>query len=125
MDAWERFGKVKVHGFVVKTGIGFDVYVCNSLIDMVESFKQVFDEMSERNRLCWNVTISRYLRCSWFEEALDVFRGMRCESNEKPNEATVVSTILACTTLKNLGVGKKIHEYVRSELRFTARTGNA
>ncbi|KAM0974557.1 hypothetical protein ACFX2C_017728 [Malus domestica] len=42
---------------------------------MVESFKQVFDEMSERNRLCWNVTISRYLRCRRFEEALDVFRG--------------------------------------------------
>ncbi|KAB2618703.1 pentatricopeptide repeat-containing protein [Pyrus ussuriensis x Pyrus communis] len=102
---WERFGKVKVHGFVVKTGIGFDAYVCNSLIDMVESFKQVFDEMPERNRLCWNVTISRYLRCRRFEEALDVFRGMRYESNEKPDEATVVSTISACTALKNLELG--------------------
>ncbi|KAM1835689.1 hypothetical protein ACFX14_017722 [Malus domestica] len=72
---------------------------------MVESFKQVFDEMSERNMLCWNITISRYLRCRRFEEALDVFRGMRCESNEKPDEATAVSTISACTALKNLGVG--------------------
>ncbi|XP_068339932.1 pentatricopeptide repeat-containing protein At1g31430-like [Pyrus communis] len=106
-DAWERFGKVKVHGFGVKTGIGFDAYVCNSLIDMVESFKQVFDEMPERNRLCWNVTISRCLRCRRFKEALDVFRGMRCESNEKPDEATVVSTISACTALKNLKLGKK------------------
>ncbi|KAM1201474.1 hypothetical protein EV1_017505 [Malus domestica] len=76
---------------------------------MVESFKQVFDEMSERNMLCWNITISRYLRCRRFEEALDVFRGMRCESNEKPDEATAVSTISACTALKNLGVAVALH----------------
>ncbi|KAB2618694.1 pentatricopeptide repeat-containing protein [Pyrus ussuriensis x Pyrus communis] len=119
LDAWERFGKVKVHGFGVKTGIGFDAYVCNSLIDMVESFKQVFDEMPERNRLCWNVTISRYLRCRRFEEALDVFRGMQCESNEKPDEATVVSTISACTALKNLELGKKKFMNMLERLLFT------
>ncbi|KAB2623141.1 pentatricopeptide repeat-containing protein [Pyrus ussuriensis x Pyrus communis] len=66
----------------------------------------VFDEIPERNRLCWNlnVTISRYVRCRRFEEALDMFRRMSCESNEKPDEATVL--------------GKEIHEYVRSELGF-------
>ncbi|KAM1201472.1 hypothetical protein EV1_017503 [Malus domestica] len=91
---------------------------------MVESFKQVFDEIPERNRLCWNVTISRYVRCRRFEEALDMFRRMSCESNEKLDEATVVTTISACTASKTLELGKEIHEYVRSKLGFTTRTGN-
>ncbi|KAM1029134.1 hypothetical protein FF1_041605 [Malus domestica] len=43
----------------------------------------------------WNVTILRYVRCRRFEEALDMFRRMSCESNEKPDEATVVTTISA------------------------------
>ncbi|KAM0969480.1 hypothetical protein FF1_017741 [Malus domestica] len=70
---------------------------------MVESFKQVFDEMPERNRLCWNVTILRYLKCRRFEEALDVFWGMRCESNEKPDEATVVSNHFSLQSVEKFG----------------------
>ncbi|KAB2602762.1 hypothetical protein D8674_003767 [Pyrus ussuriensis x Pyrus communis] len=85
----------------------------------------MFDQIPARNRLCWNVTISRYVRCRRFEEALDMFRRMPGESNEKPDEATTVSTISACRALKNLEHGKEIHEYVRSELGFTTRTGNA
>ncbi|KAB2618708.1 pentatricopeptide repeat-containing protein [Pyrus ussuriensis x Pyrus communis] len=72
----------------------------------------------------WNVTISRYARCRRFEEALDMFRRMSCESNDKPDEATVVTTISAYTASKTLELGKEIHEYVRSELGFTTRTGN-
>ncbi|KAJ1387834.1 Tetratricopeptide-like helical domain superfamily [Sesbania bispinosa] len=42
--------------FVVKTGLDFDAYVCNSLMDMyaeldcLGGLKQVFDEMSERDK---------------------------------------------------------------------------
>ncbi|KAM1178355.1 hypothetical protein ACFX15_017138 [Malus domestica] len=107
-----REGK-KVRGFVVKTGTGFEAYMCKSLIDMypemgmVESFWQALDEMPERNRLCWNVTILGYVRCRRFEDALDMFWRMRCESMEKPDEVTVASTLSACTELKNLLLGKK------------------
>ncbi|GMY35939.1 pentatricopeptide repeat-containing protein At1g31430-like [Fagus crenata] len=127
-EAWEGG---KVHGFVVKTGLEFDTYVCNSLMDMyaelgkVENFKQVFEEMPERDRVSWNVMISGYVKCRRFEDAVNVFRRMRRETNEKPDEATVVSTLSACTALKNLKLGKEIHGYVANELGFTIVIGNA
>ncbi|KAF1863317.1 hypothetical protein Lal_00031317 [Lupinus albus] len=121
----------KVHAFVVKTGIVFDTYVCNSLIDMyaelgkVGSFEKVFDEMPEKDEVSWNVMISGYVRCRSFEEAVGVFRRMREESDQKPTEATIVSTLSACTALKNLELGKEIHGYIESELDLTIKMGNA
>lgn len=121
----------KVHGFVVKTGLEFDTYVCNSLIDMYgqlgEIFyvKKLFEEMPERDSVSWNVTISAFVRCRRFSDSIGVFRRMRLESNEKPDEATVVSTLSACTALKNLELGKEIHDYVRNELGFTDKINSA
>ena len=90
-EAWEG---AKVHGFVLKTGLEFDTYVCNSLMDMyaelgkVENFKKLFDEMPERDRVSWNVMISGYVRRRRFEDAVNVYQQMRRESSEKPDEAT-------------------------------------
>ncbi|KAE7998811.1 hypothetical protein FH972_003319 [Carpinus fangiana] len=127
-EAWEG---AKVHGFVVKTGLEFDTYVCNSLIDMyaelgkVENFQQLFDEMPERDTVSWNVMISGYVRCRRFEDAVNIFQRMRRESNEKPDEATVVSTLSACTALKNLELGKEIHSSIGNELEVTIIISNA
>ncbi|KAK7310144.1 hypothetical protein RJT34_07450 [Clitoria ternatea] len=121
----------KLHAFVVETGIVFDPYVCNSLIDMyadlglVEGFRQLFEEMPERDTVSWNILISGYVRCRRFQEAVDVFRRMPMESNERPNEATVVSTLSACAALRNLELGKEIHGYIASDLDFTTIMGNA
>ncbi|XP_061364758.1 pentatricopeptide repeat-containing protein At1g31430 [Gastrolobium bilobum] len=121
----------KVHAFVVKSGLEFDAYVCNSLMDMyaelgkVDGFKQVFDEMPERDNVSWNIMISGYVRCRRFQEAVNVFQLMRKESNEKPNEATVVSTLSACTALRNVELGKEIHCYIANELDFTTIMGNS
>lgn len=127
----EVLGGRKVHGFLVKTGLEFDTYVCNSLIDMyaqlgeVVYFVKLFEEMPERDLVSWNVTISAYIRCRRFGDAVGVFRRMRVESNEKPDEATVVSTLSACTALKNLELGEEIHDYVRNNLDFTVKISNA
>ncbi|XP_023513900.1 pentatricopeptide repeat-containing protein At1g31430 isoform X1 [Cucurbita pepo subsp. pepo] len=121
----------KVHGFVVKTGMVCDTYVCNSLMDMyaelgkVGNAKKLFDEMPRRDSVSWNVLISGYVRCRRFEDAVNVFKEMQQESNEKPGEATVVSTLSACTALKNLELGVEIHNYVRKELGFTTIINNA
>ncbi|KAL7168276.1 hypothetical protein ACSBR2_038670 [Camellia fascicularis] len=121
----------KVHGFAVKCGIEFDFYVCNSLMNMyaelgyVENLMKVFDEMPQRDVVSWNVLISGYVRCSQFEDAINVFWRMQQESSAKPNEATVVSTLSACTALKNLELGKEIHYYVVNELGFTIIISNA
>lgn len=120
-----------VHAFVIKTGLEFDAYVCNSLMDMYSELgrfgrlKKLFEEMPERDSVSWNIMISGCVRCRRFQEAVEVFQRMRMESNEKPNEATVVSTLTACAALRNVEVGKVIHSYIAKELDFTTIMGNA
>ncbi|XP_031096817.1 pentatricopeptide repeat-containing protein At1g31430 [Ipomoea triloba] len=121
----------KIHGFVLKSGVGSDCYVCNSVMDMygelgyAESMKKVFDELPNRDSVSWNVLISGYVRCSRFQEAIRVYRMMGQEGSIKPEEATVVSTLSACTALKKLELGKEIHQYVSKELGYTIRIENA
>ncbi|GLU09786.1 hypothetical protein SLE2022_266270 [Rubroshorea leprosula] len=121
----------KVHGFTVKCGLGFDSYVCNSLMDMYALFgrignvEKLFDEMHERDVVSWNILIGGFVKCRRFEDALNVFGQMEKESNMRPNEATVVTSLSACTALKNLKFGKQIHRYVTEELELTTIIGNA
>lgn len=121
----------KVHGFVLKCGVEFDCYVCNSLMDMyaelccVGNLRKVFDEIPERDVVSWNVLISGYVRCGQFEDAVSAFRRMQRVSTVKPDEATVVSTLTACAALKNLERGMEIHRYVCNELGFTTIISNA
>ncbi|CAM8891589.1 unnamed protein product [Rhodiola kirilowii] len=122
---------LKIHGLAAKTWLGFDVYVCNSLMDMyaglgqVEVAREVFDEMSDRDLVSWNVLISGYVRCRRFQEAVFVFRRMRREVDVKPDEPTVVSTLSACLALNDLELGKEIHDYIKREMQVTTRIGNA
>ncbi|CAL5186330.1 unnamed protein product [Lathyrus oleraceus] len=121
----------KLHAFVIKTGLDFDAYVCNSLMEMyaqlgrLPCLRQLFEEMPHRDNVSWNIMISGSVRCMRFQEAVEVFQRMRMESNEKPSEATVVSTLTACAALRNVEVGKEIHSYIEKELDFTIIMGNA
>jgi pentatricopeptide repeat protein len=54
------------HGYVIRSGFEFDVFVGSSLVDMyakcgnLEDAHQVFDKMSQRDLVSWNVMISIY-----------------------------------------------------------------
>ncbi|KAG9153263.1 hypothetical protein Leryth_020856 [Lithospermum erythrorhizon] len=121
----------RIHGFVLKCGLVFDCYVCNSIMDMYgelgcfESLKCVFEGMSRRDLVSWNVLISGLVKCGKFEDAIGVYRRLRGEADLRPSEATVVSTLSACIAAKDLEVGKEIHDYVRNELGFTIIIANA
>ncbi|KAK6775575.1 hypothetical protein RDI58_026576 [Solanum bulbocastanum] len=124
-------GGEKIHGYVLKSGVLFDNYVGNSVLDMyglfgyVESLNKVFDEMPNRDSVAWNILISGFVRCGRFQHAVVVYKKMRQESGVKPDEATVVSTLSACTALKSLELGREIHGYVVEELEFSLIIGNA
>ncbi|KAI3445561.1 hypothetical protein Pfo_002226 [Paulownia fortunei] len=121
----------KIHGFALKSGVLYDCYVCNSALDMygelgcVESLGKMFDEMPLRDLISWNVFISGFVKSNRFEDAVGVYRRMRREASVQPDEATVVSTLSACTALKSLDLGHEIHEYVSTQLGFTMIIGNA
>ncbi|KAF8389040.1 hypothetical protein HHK36_025725 [Tetracentron sinense] len=58
-------------------------------------------------------------------KAIGCLQLMEQESSERPDEATVVSTLSACVALKNLELGMEIHNYISKELDFTTILGNA
>ncbi|XP_012447935.1 pentatricopeptide repeat-containing protein At1g31430 [Gossypium raimondii] len=121
----------KIHGLVAKSGLEFDAYVVNSLMDMyvqvgrIRCSKKLFDEMPQRDVVAWNVLISGLVKCGKFEDAVNLFGLMRKEGLVKPNEATIVSTLSACTALGRLDLGKEIDHYAREELELTTIMGNA
>ncbi|KAL2460584.1 Pentatricopeptide repeat-containing protein [Abeliophyllum distichum] len=121
----------RIHGFVIKSGVLFDSYVCNSVMDMygglgcVQSLSKVFEELSQRDVVSWNVLISGLVKSERFEDAVGVYKRMRKEGNVRPDEATIASTLSACTALKKFDLGKDIHEYVKREIGFTMIIGNA
>lgn len=121
----------KIHGFALKSGVLYDCYVCNSVLDMygalgcVESLDNLFDEIPLRDLISWNILISGFVKSNMFEDAVGVYRMMSREASVQPDEATVVSTLSACTALKHLDLGREIHEYVSTQLGFTMIIGNA
>lgn len=121
----------KIHGFALKSGVFHDCYVCNSVLDLygelgcAQNLTKVFDEIPTRDLISWNVLISGFVKSSRFEDAVNVYRRIRLEASVQPDEATVVSTLSACTALKNLDLGRDIHEYVSTKLGFTVIIRNA
>jgi len=99
-----------------------DMYAQLGQIDFVRT---LFDEMSEKDNVSWNVMISGCVKCRRFEEAVEVFQRMRIEGNVMISEATVVSSLTACAALRNVEVGKEIHGFIEKELDFTMIMGNA
>ncbi|PIM97721.1 hypothetical protein CDL12_29806 [Handroanthus impetiginosus] len=87
-----RKGK-EVHLFAIKLGYGEDVLVGNSLIDMyskcgeLESARQIFDMISEKDVYTWNSMIAGYYGAGYCGIAYDLFKQMQ-ESDVLPNVVT-------------------------------------
>ncbi|CAN4120436.1 unnamed protein product [Withania somnifera] len=112
-----RMGK-KVHGLVMKSGFGSDLYVKNALIhmymgsgDSVLAWK-VFDEMSERDVVSWTSVIDGFVDNDKPIEAIDLFQSMM-ESGVEANEATLVSVLRACADTGAISMGRKVHGFVK------------
>lgn len=79
-----KYGK-EIHGYVVRNGLDFDIYVETSLLDMyvknndLISAHSVFDSMNQRNIFAWNSLISGYSFKGRFEEAEKLLMRMESE----------------------------------------------
>lgn len=107
----------EIHGLVVTSGFGADTYVQNSLTAMymscgeVEMACNVFEKMSERTTVSWNTMITGYFQNNRSEEALEIFECMK-NSGVEVDSATVVSVLPVCAHLKDLQLGREVHELV-------------
>ncbi|GAU26471.1 hypothetical protein TSUD_294390 [Trifolium subterraneum] len=115
---------------IVKTGFLHYPVVETSLVDSypkvlggLRDAQKLFDEMSERNVVCFTALVSGYLRAGDVECGLPVFdemverdvlawnAGGFCKGN-KLNQVMVICVLSACGHASMLQLGKWIHGYV-------------
>ncbi|KAH0455698.1 hypothetical protein IEQ34_015730 [Dendrobium chrysotoxum] len=72
--------------------------------------QQLFDEMPNRDVVTWTSVISNLSRQGCHEQALAVFNKMRDDDSViRPNTATMVSAMSACSSLGSLNHTKNLH----------------
>ncbi|KAJ0048698.1 hypothetical protein Pint_16118 [Pistacia integerrima] len=91
-------GGVQIHARILRDG----VQAC-----------RVFDEISQRDTVAWNVLISCYIRNQRTRDALCLFDNMNSEENEcKPDDVTCLLVLHACAQLGALEFGEKVHSFI-------------
>ncbi|KAJ8768928.1 hypothetical protein K2173_023923 [Erythroxylum novogranatense] len=94
---------------------------------MIERSKESFDRITsngKRRVLSWNSMINAYVQNGFPLEALDLFRIMVQDPNNRPNHVTMVSVLSACAQIGDLDLGIWVHEYMKSEGRRSVIESN-
>lgn len=103
-----------LHGLVLKSPLGSNTQVQNSLIALygrcrdIKSAISVFKFCNIPNLCSWNCMISALSHNRESREALELFQHLHF----KPNEITIVSVLSACTQIGVLRHGKQVHAYI-------------
>ncbi|KAL5547964.1 hypothetical protein UlMin_003195 [Ulmus minor] len=106
-----------VRSWIEDHGLGSNLRLVNALVDMyskcgaLETARDLFDGLNQKNVVSWNVMIGGYTHMSHYREALELFRLM-LRSNVEPNDVTLLGVLPACAHLGALDLGKWIHAYV-------------
>lgn len=102
-----------VHGDVVKLGFGSSVFVQNTLLDFyakcaggdLDSARQVFDEMPERDVVSWNSMIAAYMARGRIEPAMRLFH-----SAPQKNIVTWNSVVSGLSKAGNMELAHSVFE---------------
>ncbi|KAF9626491.1 hypothetical protein IFM89_034425 [Coptis chinensis] len=106
----------KIHCEIVKVG-NPDSFLLTKLVDMyakcgeVESSLILFEEIPDRNVVCWTSMIVGYAQNDCAKEGLVLFNRMR-HCFVEPNQVTFGSLLSACTKLDAIHQGKWVHGYL-------------
>ncbi|XP_027347492.1 pentatricopeptide repeat-containing protein At3g12770-like [Abrus precatorius] len=105
------------HGFVLALGMGNDVFVLTSLVDMysnlgdTDNASLVFDSMCSRSLISWNAMISGYVQNGMILEAFALFQRL-VQNGSGFDSGTLVSLIRGCSQTSDLENGKILHACV-------------
>ncbi|GAB2284837.1 hypothetical protein Dimus_019290 [Dionaea muscipula] len=103
-----------VHGFAIKTGFNFNVFVGGSIVDMycrcgrVSSARCAFDGLENRDVVVWNTMIARYAQSNCGEEALELFHQME-RYGIPPNDSTFSCIIQASRMMPDSALVRCFH----------------
>ncbi|KAL8127420.1 pentatricopeptide repeat-containing protein At2g03880, mitochondrial [Apium graveolens] len=107
----------QIHCSIVKYGLESDVFVRSALVDIYSKWgdlvnaERVFSEMPTGDLVVWNSIIGAFAQNNEGDEALNLFKKMkRCGFTA--DQATLTSTLRACTGLALLELGQQVHVHV-------------
>ncbi|XP_027368603.1 pentatricopeptide repeat-containing protein At4g39952, mitochondrial [Abrus precatorius] len=119
-----------LHCNVIKSFLHDNVSVTNSLIEMygkcgkITFASRIFNR-SERDVISWNTLILSHIHVEHHEEAVNLFNKM-IKEGQKPNTATFVVVLSACSHLASLEKGERVHRYINgSGLELNLPLGTA
>ncbi|MCO5589128.1 hypothetical protein L7F22_043094 [Adiantum nelumboides] len=108
---------IQVHSHIKLRGLGADVFVASTLVDMyakcgnVKEARKVFDKMQDKNEVAWNSMIAGYVQHGRLDQAFKLFQQMD-QTRTKPVKVTYLSMIKACSSLGDKEKGMLIHALV-------------
>ncbi|KAF9625077.1 hypothetical protein IFM89_017907 [Coptis chinensis] len=112
-------------------GMGTNVFVATSLLDMyckcgsMDRARGVFDEMVDKDVVCWGAMINDYASNGLPKEALELFSHMQ-RDKVKPDCFTFVGVLSACARLGALELGEKFSCLIdKNELSVNPILGTA
>ncbi|XP_068658123.1 pentatricopeptide repeat-containing protein At4g21065-like [Aristolochia californica] len=109
-----------IHDYVLERKFSLDVILGTAMIDMyakcgsVESARQIFDMMKEKNVVSWSAMISAYGIHGFGQKALELFPLM-LQSGILPNRITFVSVLYACSHAGLVKEGKRWFSSMRED----------
>ncbi|KAH0854556.1 hypothetical protein HID58_063722 [Brassica napus] len=101
-----------LHGMAVKSAVGCDVFVANSLIHCyfscgdLDSACKVFTTIQEKDVVSWNSMITGFVQKGSPDKALELFKKMESE-DVKASHVTMVGVLSACAKTRNLEFGRR------------------
>ncbi|KAJ9141290.1 hypothetical protein P3X46_031839 [Hevea brasiliensis] len=104
----------QIHAYSIKTSLASNVFVKNTLMRLyavcgiIKSVEKVFDEGPDSDLISWTTLIQGYAKMDYSSEAINTFFRM----NWRADEMTLVVVLSACSKLRDLDIGKKIHAYM-------------
>ncbi|KAI3897089.1 hypothetical protein MKX03_009692 [Papaver bracteatum] len=117
--SWSLKQGQEIHGFVLKVGLDWDVFVLNALIQMytecenIESACSIFNRMLERERdvVTWSTMIRGYSRSKSYGKALDLISEMQF-LRVKPSAVAMLNMVNLFADLGSPKMARLIHAYV-------------
>lgn len=127
-----KLGKA-IHGLRLRSLSEGSVSLDNALLDFyvrcgsLRSAENLFDEMPKRDVVSWTTMIGGYAQGGLCEKAVRIFQNMVHVGEVKPNEATLINVLSACSSMSALHLGQWVHSYINSrpDVIVDGSVGNA
>lgn len=115
-----KYGK-SIHGYIVRTLSEANVILDNAILEFyvkngsLETAKYLFVKMPRRDVVSWTSMVGGLAERGFSEEAITIFQEMVAKGEAKPNVATMVTVLSACSSLGSLSLGKLVHSYLSTD----------